>query len=162
MFVLDPACGSRMMWFDKADSRVVFGDIRQVEEVLCDGRVLSICPDTVMDFRCLPFAEETFYHVVFDPPHLKNLGKKSWTAQKYGVLFPSWKEDIAQGFAECFRVLKPWGTLIFKWSETQIPLSDVLALTSYAPLYGHRSGKHSRTHWVAFIKSDKDRNEHSP
>ena len=24
--VLDPCCGSRMMWFDKQDQRVLFGD----------------------------------------------------------------------------------------------------------------------------------------
>ena len=26
--VLDPCCGSRMMWFDKADPRAIFGDQR--------------------------------------------------------------------------------------------------------------------------------------
>ena len=26
--VLDPACGGRMFWFDKSDSRVLFGDVR--------------------------------------------------------------------------------------------------------------------------------------
>lgn len=26
--VLDPCCGSRMFWFDKHDSRAIFGDIR--------------------------------------------------------------------------------------------------------------------------------------
>ena len=26
--VLDPCCGSRMMWFDKQDQRVLFGDQR--------------------------------------------------------------------------------------------------------------------------------------
>lgn len=30
--VLDPCCGSRMMWFDKNDSRAVFGDQR-IEEI---------------------------------------------------------------------------------------------------------------------------------
>ena len=28
--VLDPCCGSRMMWFDKQDQRVLFGDQRTV------------------------------------------------------------------------------------------------------------------------------------
>jgi SAM-dependent methyltransferase len=56
------------------------------------------------------------------------------------------------GFSECFRVLKPGGTLIFKWAETEIPLAEVLALTEHQPLYGHRSGKAAKTHWVAFIK----------
>jgi hypothetical protein len=56
------------------------------------------------------------------------------------------------GFSECFRVLKPFGTLIFKWNEVDIPLRQVLALTDHKPLYGHRSGKAAKTHWVAFMK----------
>lgn len=36
--VLDPASGSRMMYFDKADDRVLFGDIRTESHILCDGR----------------------------------------------------------------------------------------------------------------------------
>ena len=65
---------------------------------------------------------------------------------------------LAGGFAECFRVLKPNGTLIFKWCETQIPLRDILALTPEKPLYGHKGGAKSVTHWVAFLKQ----NPHSP
>jgi len=153
--VLDVCCGPKMMWFDKHDRRAIFGDIRAQESLLCsDGRVVRVCPDAEWDFRALPFADETFWHIVFDPPHLNRLGKTSWTAAKYGVLLPSWREDIAQGFSECFRVLKPNGTLIFKWSEHQIPVSDILALTPHDPLYGHRSGRASKTHWLAFIKEE--------
>lgn len=74
--VLDPCCGSRMFWFDRADERVVFGDIREVEYSLTDksstggSRQLIIAPDQQMDFRALPFADEAFHLVVFDPPHL--------------------------------------------------------------------------------------------
>ena len=150
--VLDAACGSRMMWFDKQDTRAVFGDIRTESSELCDGRMLEVCPDQVMDFRDLPYPDATFWHVVFDPPHLNRLGKDSWTAAKYGALLPSWRDDLRAGFAECFRVLKPHGTLIFKWNEDQIPVSEVLALTPHKPLYGHRSGRLSKTHWIAFIK----------
>ena len=150
--VLDPCCGQRMMWFDKNDARVTFGDIREESTELCDGRMLTVSPDIVLDFRDLPFADNTYWHVVFDPPHLKNLGKKSWTAAKYGALLPTWHEDLAQGFSECFRVLKPHGTLIFKWNEDQIPVADVLSLTPHKPLYGHRSGRQSKTHWIAFMK----------
>ena len=52
--ILDPCCGSKMFYFDKSDSRVLFGDIRQEEHTLCDGRTLSILPDQQMDFRDLP------------------------------------------------------------------------------------------------------------
>ena len=154
--VLDPASSSRMMWFDKTDDRVVFGDNRQHGALLCDGRSLSVEPDLLLDFRCLPFPDASFWHVVFDPPHLNRLGKTSWTAQKYGALLPSWREDLRAGFEECFRVLRPNGTLIFKWNETQIPVSEVLALTPEKPLYGHRSGKASRTHWIAFLKAAQE------
>ena len=150
--VLDPCCGSRMMWFDKDDPRATFGDIRTETRDLCDGRVLTVDPDVVMDFRDMPFPDDTFHLVVFDPPHLERLGKDSWTAAKYGQLLPGWRDDLRLGFAECFRVLKPGGTLIFKWNEDQIPVSEVLALTPEKPLFGHKSGRLSKTHWIAFIK----------
>jgi len=60
---------------------------------------------------------------------------------------------LRDGFAECFRVLKPNGTLVFKWSEYEIPVREVLSLTSHKPLFGHRSGRQSMTHWIVFIKS---------
>ena len=150
--ILDVTAGSRMMWFDRDDERAVFLDNRMETAELCDGRSVTIDPDIVGDFRDLPFDDETFWHVVFDPPHLKRLGKSSWTRAKYGALFPTWRDDIAAGFEECFRVLKPHGTLIFKWNEDQIPVADILALTPHKPLYGHRSGRRSKTHWIAFMK----------
>jgi SAM-dependent methyltransferase len=79
---------------------------------------------------------------------------KSVTGFSYGSLNKeTWQDDLRLGFAECFRVLKPNGTLIFKWNEVDIPLREVLALTPEKPLYGHRSGKKANTHWVAFVKS---------
>ena len=63
-----------------------------------------------------------------------------------------WREMLRLGFAECFRVLRPEGTLIFQWSESDYPVREILALTPERPLYGHRSGKFSKTHWIAFLK----------
>ena len=74
-------------------------------------------------------------------------------AKKYGVLpADSWESVLHDGFAECMRVLKTNGTLIFKWNETDIPVSDVIKVIGYQPLYGHKSGKLQKTHWMAFIK----------
>lgn len=154
--VLDPASGSRMFWFDKTDPRAIFGDTRREDHILCDGRELHIAPDMEMDFRELPFPDGTFRLVVFDPPHLIRLGEQSWTRAKYGALLPTWRDDLTAGFAECFRVLRPGGVLIFKWNEDQIPVSQILALTPERPLFGHRSGKASKTHWVAFIKAEEE------
>jgi hypothetical protein len=72
--------------------------------------------------------------------------------QKYGTLLPTWETDIRAGFDECIRVLKPNGTLIFKWNEIQIKLNTVLDILPMKPLFGHTSGKHGRTIWMTFMK----------
>jgi SAM-dependent methyltransferase len=150
--VLDACCGSRMFWFNKNDDRAIFNDRRKEEHVLCDGRELVINPDTQYDFTDLGFDDESFYVVVFDPPHLKNVGDEAYMAKKYGKLTGDWREMLKQGFKECFRVLKPNGTLIFKWNDDQIKVSEILSLTDENPLFGHRSGKASKTHWICFMK----------
>lgn len=141
-----------MFHFDKTNSDVVFGDIRKENHILCDGRSLEINPDVEMDFRAMPFVDNSFHAVVFDPPHLVRAGGQSWLALKYGKLNEDWREDLRKGFAECFRVLKPNGMLIFKWNETQIKVSEILALTDQKPFVGHVSGKRANTHWICFMK----------
>lgn len=153
--ILDPCCGSKMFWFDKNNPDVEFCDIRRLHTTLCDGRKLDVKPDTIADFTNLPYNTNTFYHVVFDPPHLKTLGRDSWMAKKYGVLGEDWEQMLHDGFAECMRVLKPNGTLIFKWCENEIPVSKVLQVIGATPLYGHKSGKRQDTHWMAFMKEEQ-------
>lgn len=150
--ILDACCGSRMFWFDKTNPDVLFADIRNENHILCDGRELNIEPDIVIDFRKMPFQDGSFKMVVFDPPHLKDLGKNSWMGKKYGILNDSWKEDIKMGFDECFRVLETSGILIFKWNENQIKVSEILKAIGREPLFGHKSGKQQNTHWMAFMK----------
>lgn len=156
--VLDACCGPRSFWFDRKDSRAVFVDRRNEThekgpyKSYPSGQHIVIAPDTLADFTALPFPSDTFAHVVFDPPHMVEIGETSYTALKYGKLIGDWRDMLRQGFAECFRVLRPEGTLIFKWCEYDVPVAEVLALTSEKPLYGHRSGKASKTHWIAFLK----------
>lgn len=141
-----------MFWFDKNNPDVLFADIRTENHILCDGRALEVKPDVEHDFTNMPYEDDSFYHVVFDPPHLKNVGNDAYMKLKYGKLPPEWKEYLTKGFNECIRVLKPNGTLIFKWNEDQIKVSDILKCFDVKPLYGHRSGKASKTHWIAFMK----------
>lgn len=148
--VLDACCGSRMFWFDKENPDVVYADNRELNDTLCDGRALNVAPDVIADFRNMPFEDESFYMVVFDPPHLLKAGDESWLAKKYGKLNPdTWKDDIKRGFAECMRVLKPNGTLIFKWNEDQVSLTELKKLFPHPPLFGN---KRSKTHWIVFMK----------
>jgi len=150
--ILDACCGSKMFWFDKSNPAVLFADIRVEEHILCDGRKMEVKPDVIIDFRKMPFKNETFKMVVFDPPHLHKLGHDTWMAKKYGVLLPTWELDIKAGFDECMRVLEPGGTLIFKWNEIQVTLNKVLEIIKVKPLFGHTSGKHGRTIWMSFMK----------
>ena len=156
--VLDPASSMRSFYFDKKDSRVLFGDIRKKEtHLLTNGQTIHIEPDEVMDFRSIPYPDESFHSVIFDPPHLLELSDKSWMRKKYGVLDKhTWQEDLTMGFAECFRVLKTNSTLVFKWNETSIKLKEILALTDQKPIIGHLSGKRMDTHWVLFIKGSSE------
>ncbi len=151
--ILDVACGSKMFWFDKNNPDVEFCDKRVVpRHEYYPHRYLEIKPDTVCDFTALPFADSTYRLVVFDPPHLTWAGDKSWTSLKYGCLKGDWREMLRKGFSECFRVLDADGVLIFKWSEVQIPLKEILPLSPVPPLFGHRSGKNMNTHWLCFMK----------
>jgi SAM-dependent methyltransferase len=152
--ILDPACGSRMFYFDKAHPDVLFGDARRNLMILCDGRTLEIRPDVGLDFRALPFPNESFHLVIFDPPHLLNAGPKSLMAKKYGKLSENWESDLRAGFRECFRVLRPNGTLIFKWNEIQIPVSRIIHLCDVRPVIGNRRPKRTGTHWLVFFKGD--------
>lgn len=152
--ILDVCCGSRMFYFNKTNPNVLFCDNRIVDDVLCDGRKLSIHPDVVSDFRHLEFKDNSFSLVVFDPPHLLKVGSNSWLAKKYGQLNPNaYKSDLKNGFAECFRVLKQNGTLIFKWNETDVSTAEIIKLAlPYKPVFGNRSGKLSKTQWLVFFK----------
>ena len=169
--ILDVACGSKMFYFDKQDERVLFCDIRSFKTTLCDGRQFEVKPDMQCDFTALPFESNKYSMVVFDPPHLtRNTGKSKFAEIygslndkatptgyqqiKYGALYADWRDMIAKGFKECFRVLKPGGFLIFKWNETDIKVSEVLSLTYQKPVFGHKSGKRSNTHWICFMKDE--------
>lgn len=158
--ILDPCCGSKMFWFDRDNPNVEFCDKRTVpRHEYYPNRYIEINPDVVCDFTKLPFPDKDFKLIVFDPPHLTRAGPNSWARLKYGTLDENWPEMIHDGFWECWRVLDDYGTLIFKWSEVQIPLKKVLEAIGYKPLFGNRSGKHNNTHWLCFMKIPEEKQE---
>ena len=150
--ILDVCCGSKCFYFDKHNPEVLFCDCRRESRRIQGNRICVVDPDEIHGFRDLPKegGGGTFDLVVFDPPHLLRAGESGWLFAKYGRLNATWKEDLKKGFSECWRCLKAGGTLIFKWNEDQIPVSEVLKLAPAKPLLGNRSGQ--KTHWIVFYK----------
>lgn len=151
--ILDACCGSRMFWFNKHEPHTTYMDIREETLTLCDGRTTEVKPDVVADCRHCPFPDDTFNLVVFDPPHRSDLGDNSWMAHKYGKLQGDWRSFLKESFDELMRVLKPGGTLIFKWNEKQYGLSEIReAIKPYTPLFGHLTRRCGTTIWMTFMK----------
>jgi len=159
--ILDVTCGNRCIWFQKNEPHTIYCDKRKEKWEKTFGsthkvRHLVIDPDIQCDFTDLPFENESFSLVVFDPPHLKDLSENSWTRKAYGTLQDDWQTMIRDGFNECMRVLKEDGVLILKWSETQISTRQLInAIGGEKPLFGHHSGKKMNTHWLCFMKLKK-------
>lgn len=167
LMILDATCGDRTIWFDKNEPHTVYCDIRREEWEGDFGKTLNkngkkkhrhlvIDPDVQCDFTNLPFRDETFHLVVFDPPQILNLTESSWMRKSYGTLEGDWKTMIRNGFRECMRVLKVGGVLVFKWSDISVSTRDILNVIGQDPLFGHRSGRKMNTHWMCFMKFDED------
>ena len=155
--ILDVTCGGKTIWFQKNEPHTIYCDKRAEEGdvVYCGGEKkqhIVVSPDVICDFTCLPFENESFNLVVFDPPHIENIKDSSMLVLKYGKLTGDWKPMIRKGFEECMRVLKVGGVLVFKWSDVSVSTREILNVIEQEPLFGHRSGKKMNTHWMCFMK----------
>ena len=161
--ILDVTCGDRQIWFQKNEPHTTYCDIRREDHEGYFGKALNkngkqkyrhlvINPDIQCSFTDLPFKNETFNLVVFDPPHICNLSENAWLRKSYGSLDGDWKPMIHDGFVECMRVLKVGGVLVFKWSDVSVSTRDILNVIGHEPLFGHRSGKKMNTHWMCYMK----------
>ena len=156
--ILDVTCGGRSIWFNKEHPAAIYCDKREGDFDKNFGKghggikKIRVHPDVVCDFTDLPFPDESFEMVVFDPPHMERLTDTSWLKAAYGNLDPNWHDILRKGAQECMRVLKPYGTMILKWCEVDIPTRELLEAIEMEPLFGHHSGKKSNTHWLAFMK----------
>lgn len=149
--ILDVCCGPRLFWFNRRRDDVLYMDLRRDTIHGKDGRTVEIDPDIIADFRDLPFPDGRFRMVVFDPPHLINGSPDSFINSKYGLLDrKTWKGDLRRGFAECMRVLEDGGFLIFKWSESDIPISRLASVLPCDPMFGQRVN--AKTMWFVFRK----------
>ena len=152
-FILDACCGGRMFWFDKKQPNTLYIDNRIREKGHEQNRPNhSVMPDIQMDFKRLDFPDKRFKLIIMDPPHL--IGKETTHMMKqYGWLNKeTWKEEIKEGFDECWRVLEDYGVLIFKWNEASIKKKEVLSVLNRQPLFGHQILSKIPSHWFCFMK----------
>lgn len=152
-FILDACCGGRTFWVDKKQPNTIYMDFKPRPKGTIKARPNWCCePDVVADFKDMPFKDKTFKLVVFDPPHLV-CGESGWQCQKYGSINKeTWKEDLKEGFEECWRVLEDYGVLVFKWNESQYSKKEVLEVLERRPLFGHPILSKTKTHWFTFMK----------
>lgn len=151
--ILDMCCGGKHFWFDKNNENVLFMDKRKKPKGFIKQQLGWECnPDIVGDFTNIPFEENTFYLVVFDPPHFITKSDGIIT-KKYGKLDDDYEYLIKKGFEEAFRVLKPNGVLVFKWNDLSIKISDILKLAPKKPLMGTKTKKGvNNSYFYVFMK----------
>lgn len=148
--ILDVTCGGRMLWNNKHHPSALYVDRRQEPPGTIPIRPnWCVQPQVVASFTALPFADDSFQMVIFDPPHIIRLNpSQGFLRTKYGELGADWKEILQDGFRECWRVLRPDGTLVFKWSGEKPSATAVLALFPVAPLFKCKQA----TSWWLFLK----------
>lgn len=65
----------------------------------------------------------------------------------------TYNKDVRKTCVEAvFDEFAEHGVLIFKWNETQIPVSQILKLTTCKPLFGNKQPNRTGTHWIVFMK----------
>jgi len=176
--ILDATCGGRSIWLDENKDRedTLYIDRREepagfVDEAVADppnNPNYEVSPDEVQDYRDLPYPDSTFNLAVFDPPHIiRGDGMQTLTGvmtKKYGALkAETWQSDLRQGFSELFRVLKPGGTLVFKFSDESVDFRTVVDLAPQPPLFGttvRGGGSSVETRWFVFYKPQDTATDH--
>ena len=100
--ILDATCSSRMMWFNKQHPAALYVDKRIVhdEAMWKSGngeatRHLNIEPDVIADFTNLPFKDNSFSLVVFDPPPSHENQRNSLAGEKVWQTRPRLETNFA-------------------------------------------------------------------
>ena len=163
--ILDATAGNRMMWRhleNKESEYIVFIDKEPG---------LKIPPDIVCRWDDLPFPNDRFLCVIFDPPHTYGFGDKSVHSDPKAAKGSwwgnpttrgEWIRDIVSGQREFARVSP---TLCFKWNDCKLNLWNILScLTEWKEIYRRRvfsSGRlgRSRTHWVTLRRNSEFTNK---
>ena len=137
------------MWWDKSHPDVLYMDKRVVPPgSIVQQPMWAVEPDLVADYTALPFPDETFEMVVYDPPHAPIT--TGIIASKYGTMTDL--DEITAGLRECLRVSRGW--VVFKWSEAPFPVGEVINRLGVQPMFGHTTAKSGSTIWCVFDARD--------
>lgn len=162
--VLDATAGGKHIWHDEmADAdHVIFADRRTIPKGSLEHQPGWSCePDVLADTRELPFQDSVFDLIAFDPPHRITDGGMAALSgvieTKYGALrAETWQADLKSSFVELWRVLRPRGTLTFKWADVHKSHDDVLSQLPESPLYGVTTEKkRAEVKWWVFHKHSR-------
>lgn len=126
--VLDPTYGKGVFWKKFEPELLFVSDIKM--------------PGQEDDFRDLPYGDEFFDTVVFDPPYKLN-GTPSEPDVRYGVGERATVDErmllCYDGGIECIRVLKRGGHLLWKCMD-QVVSGNVVWQTHHFTNYAQRNG----------------------
>jgi len=121
--ILDACCGPKEMYRGLhkrfTDEEIVYIDIRKghFDRSQWGQPQLVVEPTIQTDLKHLPFQDEVFTLILFDPPH-GGFTMDTWMGIKYGGLtIPQFREMLAWANIEFARTLKPAGVLLAKIQE---------------------------------------------
>ncbi len=120
--MLDATAGNRMLWPNKNPPNTVFLD---------KETRLRVPPDVFGCWERLPFRDDVFNSILFDPPHYAKFGPKSRHSDPrgqswFGMFGTKTKlvRAMAKGIQEFTRVGKSDCRLCFKWCDTRIEYTE--------------------------------------
>ena len=160
MVILDDTAGNRMIWGkNKHPEGVIFFDKEPN---------LAIPADVIGAWDKLPFKDDSFDCVIFDPPHQVASPKTKWASDPKGekCAWYGYFRTRHQLRAEIYKAQKEFARvssrLCLKWYDGEVEISRFLTLfTQWKPVfiqkYVHntktrRNNENGETYWVKMVR----------
>ena len=160
--ILDATAGNRAMWKNKNPPNVIFMD----KEI-----GLAIPPNVFAIWQNLPFRDDVFETILFDPPHDRfspssvHMNPQGWHNPRveggrkiggtfWGSLSSSWAGEFIRASKEFHRIAI---RLCFKWNDSRYPLERPLSFfEEWIPIqikehFSKRRRGKTNTYWVTMI-----------
>jgi len=123
---------NRMILDLTAGYRNIWREIGYMGDVLFLDMRYEVEPDVCGNNERLPFRDNIFDVVVYDPPHVIREEHETYFRTEFGKRYWAWKSvrdfvnNIKKVNVEAYRVTKPNGIMVFKWIDRYIPIDRVL------------------------------------